>query len=101
MTIRPCALLTVSALLCLPALAQDWNNLGGNAARNGFAYPLGPRTPAVAWTNSADPSVISWAPFVEDGRVFTIAALEGSLKESVAVEQGMMLQNLNRTSSQR
>jgi hypothetical protein len=30
----------------------------------------------------------------QDGRVFTIAALENSLKESVAVEQGMMLQNL-------
>ncbi len=30
----------------------------------------------------------------KDGRVFTIAALESSLKESVAVEQGMMLQNL-------
>lgn len=31
----------------------------------------------------------------KDGRVFTIAALEGSLKESVSVEQGMMLQNLS------
>jgi hypothetical protein len=30
----------------------------------------------------------------KDGRVFTIAALEGSLKQSVSVEQGMMLQNL-------
>lgn len=31
----------------------------------------------------------------KDGRVFTIAALEGSLKQSVSVEQGMMLQNLS------
>jgi hypothetical protein len=31
----------------------------------------------------------------QDGRVFTIAALEGSLKQSVSVEQGMMLQNLS------
>ena len=31
----------------------------------------------------------------KDGRVFTIAALETSLKQSVSVEQGMMLQNLN------
>lgn len=30
----------------------------------------------------------------QDGRIFTIAALESSLKESAAVEQGMMLQNL-------
>lgn len=31
----------------------------------------------------------------KDGRVFTIAALETSLKQSVSVEQGMMLQNLS------
>lgn len=31
----------------------------------------------------------------KDGRVFTIAALEASLKQSVSVEQGMMLQNLS------
>ncbi len=60
------------ALLAVPALAQSWSNLGGNAARNGFAYPLGPRTESVLWTNATDPSLISWAPFVEDGRVFTV-----------------------------
>jgi sugar lactone lactonase YvrE len=64
----PIALLLVAA----PALAQDWSNLGGNAARNGFAYPLGPRSETLLWTNAADPSVIAWAPFVEDGRVITV-----------------------------
>jgi len=59
-------------LLAVPALPQDWNNLGGNAARNGFAYPLGPRTPSVLWSKTTDPSIIAWAPFVEAGRVFTI-----------------------------
>jgi sugar lactone lactonase YvrE len=62
----------LTALLCASAAAQDWSNLGGNAARNGFAYPLGPRTQSVLWTKAADPSIIAWAPFVDDGRVFTI-----------------------------
>jgi hypothetical protein len=72
-SIRFATRLLAPALLCCAALgAQDWTNLGGNSARNGFAYPLGPRSPTAAWTNSTDFSIIAWAPFVSEGRVFTI-----------------------------
>ncbi len=59
-------------LLAPAAAAQDWTNLGGNRARNGFVYPLGPESATPLWTNSADFSLISWHPFVHAGRVFTV-----------------------------
>lgn len=62
------------AALALAAPLQDWNNLGGNARRNGFAQPLAPSSAALLWSNTADFSIIAWHPFVEDGRVFTIRA---------------------------
>lgn len=65
-------LLAASLTVADPASAQDWNNLGGSAARNGFAYPLGPRSATAAWTNATDFSIIAWAPYIEDGRVFTV-----------------------------
>lgn len=33
---------TLFAALALVAPLQEWNNLGGNARRNGFAQPLAP-----------------------------------------------------------
>ncbi len=62
----------VLALLAPAAAAQDWHGLGGNAARNGFAFPLGPQSASVLWTNATDFSLIAWHPFVDQGRVFTI-----------------------------
>lgn len=52
---------------------QDWPNLGGNAARNGLAPGvLGPRSANLLWSNTQDYSIISWHPYVHDGRVFVI-----------------------------
>jgi sugar lactone lactonase YvrE len=57
----------------IPAYAQNWSNLGGNALRNGQATAVvGPTTPDLAWSNTDDYSIIAWAPFIMDGRVFTI-----------------------------
>ena len=60
------------ALLSASGLAQDWPNLGGNAARNGRSPTVGPLTASLLWTNATDPAVIAWHPVVSDGRVFAI-----------------------------
>ena len=66
-------LLTFSvALLATTASAQDWPNYGGNNARNGRATALGPLSAALAWENDDDFSLISWHPFIEGERVFTV-----------------------------
>jgi hypothetical protein len=54
------------------ASAQDWGNYGGGPARNGRSAQPGPQAADLLWSNTDDPAVISWHPFVEDGRVFTI-----------------------------
>ncbi len=59
-------------LLCALAGAQDWSNLGGNAARNGRSAAQGPLAATPAWNNTARPSIIAWAPFTEGARVFTV-----------------------------
>ncbi len=60
--------------LALPntSAAQDWNNLGGNAARNGLTRVEGPRSSVLLWSNTDDFSIIAWQPVVHDQRVFTI-----------------------------
>lgn len=63
---------TVLPLALALSPLQDWNNLGGNARRNGFAQPLAPASAALHWSNPADPSIIAWHPYVDEGRVFTI-----------------------------
>jgi len=60
------------ACLALPAAAQDWTNLGGNALRNGLSGAHGPTDATPRWTNTDDPALITWAPFVADGTVFTV-----------------------------
>ncbi len=64
--------LVLAAALCGPALASEWNNYGGNAARNGQSDGIGPVALDLAWQNKNDYSIISWAPFLHGGRVFTI-----------------------------
>jgi sugar lactone lactonase YvrE len=73
-------LLRLRASLVLPAVlgfaaaasAQDWPNLGGNAARNGLSPVFGPASAQLAWSNTTDFSLIAWAPFTEGNRVFTV-----------------------------
>lgn len=71
---HPRAVLAPLALSLLPALAgaQDWSNLGGNAARNGRSGVNGPLAATSRWSNAARPSIIAWAPFTEGARVFTV-----------------------------
>ena len=64
--------LLLAATLAAPSSAQDWGNYGGNAARNGRTAALGPVDLHAAWSNTDDFSIISWHPFIEDGRVFTV-----------------------------
>lgn len=67
-------LLTLTCLLATSLLAgaQDWPNYGGNGARNGQSPLAGPGAADLVWSNTNDYSIISWHPFVEDGRVFTV-----------------------------
>ncbi len=61
-----------SAALTSPAVAQDFGNLGGNAQRNGQSAAVGPISTQLAWEDTANPSIISWMPFVSDGQVFVV-----------------------------
>lgn len=65
---------TLSALVvgATPVAAQDWPNLGGNAARNGLSSELGPIDDDLAWSNATDFSIIAWHPYIAESRVFAI-----------------------------
>ena len=63
--------------LALPLLAgvsaaQDWNNYGGDAKRNGQSPEYGPVDAVVQWSNTDDFSLIAWHPFIEGDRVFVV-----------------------------
>jgi sugar lactone lactonase YvrE len=65
--------LVLALVVCSAAArAQDWTNLGGNAARNGLSPTVGPTSASLLWTNATDPAVIAWHPVVHEGRVFAI-----------------------------
>jgi len=68
------SLLFALCLVASPPLAtaQGWSNYGGNDARNGRTPALGPQTATLAWENADDFSIISWHPFIEGNRVFTV-----------------------------
>jgi outer membrane protein assembly factor BamB len=51
---------------------DDWNNFGGNAARNGLTTVLGPEDEIQIWDNTDDFSIISWHPVTLGERVFAI-----------------------------
>lgn len=51
--------------------AQDWSNVGGNAARNGLSTARGPVLAQIAW-NAVETSIIAWNPVVDAGRVFVV-----------------------------
>ena len=55
-----------------PLLAQDFANLGGNAQRNGRTQAIGPISSQLAWEDTVNPSIISWMPYVSEGRVFAV-----------------------------
>lgn len=63
--------LILAAACSFPAFAQDWSNVGGNAARNGLSTARGPTSPSLAW-NAAEFSIIAWNPVVDAGRVFVV-----------------------------
>ena len=69
---RLVALLTAAILTSTALSAQGWTNLGGNGARNGLVDAVGPTAPELAWSNADDYSIIAWAPFVDDERVYTV-----------------------------
>ncbi len=50
----------------------DWNNFGGNPARNGRTTVVGPDDDDLLWSNTDDPSIISWHPVTLGSRVFAI-----------------------------
>ncbi|MCX5688703.1 MAG: PQQ-binding-like beta-propeller repeat protein [Planctomycetota bacterium] len=55
-----------------PALASDWTNSGGNAARNGQSAALGPIAATdVRWTTPSN-TLISWQPVTWGERVFAV-----------------------------
>ncbi|MFT5291454.1 MAG: hypothetical protein ACI82F_003536, partial [Planctomycetota bacterium] len=63
----------LSALCVAPsALGQDFGNLGGNGQRNGATEAIGPIRPVVAWSNTADFSLISWMPYIHGEQVLVV-----------------------------
>jgi len=68
--LTPLALLL--AALSTAALAQDWTNSGGNAARNGQTQALGPISGSDVRWNTPSASIIAWAPVTLADRVFAI-----------------------------
>ena len=62
----------VIGMVARSTTGQDWTNLGGNAARNGMSSVRGPMVDQLAWSNTDDFSIITWHPFIMDGRVFAI-----------------------------
>ncbi len=62
----------LAGLVASVAGAQDWTSHGGNPMRNGRAQVSGPQNAQLLWSTSGDASIISWAPFVSDGKVFAI-----------------------------
>ncbi|MFT7484422.1 MAG: hypothetical protein ACI9F9_000262, partial [Candidatus Paceibacteria bacterium] len=66
-------LAALSLVLASPlAVAQDWPNYGGGPARNGRSALAGPSSAQLLWSNTTDFSLISWHPFAENGRAFTV-----------------------------
>ncbi|QDV04694.1 hypothetical protein Poly30_01870 [Planctomycetes bacterium Poly30] len=63
---------SLSAVTSATTWAQDFGNLGGNAARNGRSGAIGPIAPDLAWRDTANPSVITWMPYIADGQVFVV-----------------------------
>lgn len=72
-TLRTTALAAMH-LTCLAANADDWSNLGGNAARCGLVAVNGPITATQRWSG-APTSLIAWTPIVEGNRVFAVRQL--------------------------
>lgn len=58
-------------LLAPAALAGDWTNAGGNAARNGQSDEVGPVAKTLAWSGGR-PSIIAWQPVTAGRRVFMV-----------------------------
>jgi hypothetical protein len=56
---------------CSLALGQ-WTNIGSNAQRNGLAGQIGPDSQNDVLWSGGPASVISWPPFVHDGRVVIV-----------------------------
>lgn len=61
--------------------ADDWSNLGGNAARNGLVAVNGPITATQRWSG-APSSLIAWTPIVEGNRAFVVRQLTATAPPS-------------------
>ncbi|MFI4882241.1 MAG: PQQ-binding-like beta-propeller repeat protein, partial [Phycisphaerales bacterium JB064] len=57
--------------IAAPTFAQQWNNSGGNAQRNGQTTEAGPSSPDVLWQGGRT-SLIAWQPVIEGRRVFMV-----------------------------
>jgi outer membrane protein assembly factor BamB len=69
----PTVRLALALALCsAPVLAQDWPHYGGSPQRNGLVDRYGPQALDLLWSNAADPSIITWHPFLAEGRVITV-----------------------------
>jgi len=62
----------VAAFATLGASGQPWTNIGGNAQRNGLSNQLGPDASTDVLWSGGPTSLISWPPFVVDGRVVIV-----------------------------
>ena len=70
-TIHKIVGVAAGCLLCAAAQGQ-WNNIGGNAQRNGLSAQVGPDSQNDVLWSGGPSSLISWPPFVEDGRVVIV-----------------------------
>ncbi len=63
---------SLALLLSTAALAQDWSNSGGNAARNGQSQSLGPIASTDLRWSTPSTSIIAWHPVTLGERIFAI-----------------------------
>jgi hypothetical protein len=80
-------------LLAPAALAGDWTNAGGNAARNGQSDEVGPGAKTLAWSGGR-PSIIAWQPVTSGRRVFMVRQT-GFIPTGVPNESPVVCQDLD------
>lgn len=67
----PPMILVLPWLLAMTPAVADWNNLGGNACRNGMVPGQGPVAPELRWSGGPS-SIIAWNPCIEGDRIFVV-----------------------------
>lgn len=64
--------LALATLLAATAAHADWPNIGGGPRTNGLSSAIGPSAATQIWSRSNMGCLISWMPFVGEGRVFMV-----------------------------